>query len=45
MDVASCSHGILRQYPQISPEGLAAAFQYAALALQGEQTWELKITA
>jgi uncharacterized protein (DUF433 family) len=36
---------ILREYPQITPEGLAAAFQYAARALKGEQTWELKITA
>ena len=36
---------ILRQYPQLSPEGLAAAFQYAARAIKGEQTWELSITA
>ena len=36
---------ILAQYPQLSPEGLAAAFQYAADVLKGEQTWELKITA
>jgi uncharacterized protein (DUF433 family) len=36
---------ILRQYPQLTPEGLAAAFQYAAQALKGEQTWELRITA
>jgi uncharacterized protein (DUF433 family) len=36
---------ILRLYPQITSEGLAAAFQYAARALKGEQTWELKITA
>jgi uncharacterized protein (DUF433 family) len=26
---------ILRQYPQLTAEGLAAAFQYAALALKG----------
>jgi hypothetical protein len=36
---------IRRQYPQLTAEGLAAAFQYAALALKGEQTWELRITA
>ena len=36
---------IVRQYPQLTGEGLAAAFQYAALALKGEQTWELRITA
>jgi uncharacterized protein (DUF433 family) len=36
---------ILRQYPQLTTEGLAAAFQYAALALKGEQTWELRIMA
>ena len=29
---------ILRQYPQLTTEGLAAAVQYAALALKGEQT-------
>ncbi len=36
---------ILAQYPQLTPEGLAAAFRYAADVLKGEQTWELKITA
>jgi uncharacterized protein (DUF433 family) len=36
---------ILSQYPQVTPEGLAAAFQYAADALKGEHTWELRITA
>ena len=36
---------ILAQYPQRSPDGLAATFQYAAGVLKGEQTWELKITA
>ena len=36
---------ILARYPQLSPEGLAAAFQYAADVLKGERTWELKITA
>jgi uncharacterized protein (DUF433 family) len=28
---------ILRQYPQLTPEGLAAAFQYAARALKGNR--------
>ena len=36
---------ILRQYPQLTAEGLGAAYQYAAHALKGEQTWELRITA
>jgi uncharacterized protein (DUF433 family) len=36
---------ILRQYPQLTAEGLAVAYQYAAHALKGEQTWELSITA
>jgi len=36
---------ILAQYPQVTTEGLAAAFRYAADALRGEQTWELRITA
>jgi uncharacterized protein (DUF433 family) len=36
---------IVAQYPQLTPEGLAAAFQYAADALKGEHTWELRITA
>jgi len=36
---------ILRQYPQLTPEGLAAAFGYAAEVLKGERTWELSITA
>lgn len=36
---------ILAQYPQLTPDGLGAAFQYAADALKGEHTWELRITA
>jgi len=36
---------ILAQYPQLTPDGLAAAFRYAADVLKGEHTWELKITA
>jgi uncharacterized protein (DUF433 family) len=36
---------ILTQYPQLTPDGLAAAFRYAADALKGEHTWELRITA
>jgi uncharacterized protein (DUF433 family) len=36
---------LLAQYPQLTPDGLAAAFRYAADALKGEQTWELRITA
>jgi uncharacterized protein (DUF433 family) len=36
---------ILVRYPQLTREGVAAAFRYAADVLKGEQTWELKITA
>lgn len=36
---------ILAQYPQLTRDGLAAAFRYAADALKGEHTWELRITA
>jgi uncharacterized protein (DUF433 family) len=36
---------ILDQYPQLTADGLAAAFRYAADVLKGEHTWELRITA
>ena len=36
---------ILVQYPQLTPDGLSAAFRYAAEVLKGEHTWELRITA
>jgi uncharacterized protein (DUF433 family) len=36
---------ILAQYPQLTRDGVAAAFRYAATVLQGERNWELKITA
>jgi uncharacterized protein (DUF433 family) len=36
---------ILAQYPQLTPDRLAAAFRYAAEVLRGEHTWELRITA
>lgn len=36
---------ILARYPQLTAEGLAAAFRYAADALRGEHTWEVRITA
>ena len=36
---------ILGQYPQLTPDGLSAAFRYAADVLKGEHTWELRITA
>ncbi|MDO8677660.1 MAG: DUF433 domain-containing protein [Acidobacteriota bacterium] len=35
---------ILAQYPQLTPDGLAAAFRYAGV-LKGEHAWELRITA
>lgn len=36
---------ILTRYPQLTPDGLAAAFRYAAEVLKGERIWELKTTA
>lgn len=36
---------ILAQYPQLTHDGLAAAFRYAADALRGERVWDLKTTA
>jgi uncharacterized protein (DUF433 family) len=36
---------ILAQYPQLTADGLAAAFRYAADVLKSEHIWELRITA
>jgi uncharacterized protein (DUF433 family) len=36
---------ILAQYPQVTRDGLAAAFRYASSALKGEHMWKLRITA
>ena len=36
---------MLAQYPQLTRDGLAATFRYAADVLKGEHTWELRITA
>lgn len=36
---------ILAQYPQLTSDGLAAAFRYAADVLKGEHVWEFKTTA
>ena len=36
---------ILAQYPQLTQDGLAAAFRYAAEVLKGEHVWDLKTTA
>lgn len=36
---------ILAAYPQITPEGLAAALQYAARSLKNEIIWDSKIPA
>jgi len=36
---------ILSRYPQLTPEGLSAAFRYAAETLKGERNWELRVTA
>ena len=36
---------ILRTYPQIQPEALTAAFQFAAETMRSEIVWDLKIPA
>ncbi len=36
---------ILKTYPQLPPEGLAAALQYAADALKREHVWALRMPA
>jgi uncharacterized protein (DUF433 family) len=36
---------ILRVYPQIQPDALTAAFQYAADTLHNETTWDVKLSA
>ena len=36
---------VLRSYPQVTPEGLAAALLYAARAMKNEVVWDLKIPA
>jgi uncharacterized protein (DUF433 family) len=36
---------MLALYPQLTRDGLAAAFRYAANVLKGEHRWELRITA
>jgi uncharacterized protein (DUF433 family) len=36
---------ILKQYPQLTSAGLAAAFLYAADVLKGEHVWDIKTTA
>ena len=36
---------ILRTYPHIPPEGLAAAIQYAAESMKNEVVWDFQISA
>lgn len=36
---------ILRAYPKITAEALAAAFQYAAMSLRNEGVWDIPISA
>jgi uncharacterized protein (DUF433 family) len=36
---------VLAQYPQLTHDGLAAAFWYPADVLKGEHVWDLKTTA
>ena len=36
---------ILGQYPQLTADGLAAAFRYAADVLKGERVWDVKTRA
>jgi len=36
---------VLRAYPQITPDGLAAALHYAARAMKNEIVWDMKVTS
>lgn len=36
---------ILGRYPQLTADGLSAAFRYAARRLGGERSWDLPISA
>lgn len=36
---------ILRSYPQIHPEGLTAALQYAAKTMKNEVVWDVPVPA
>jgi uncharacterized protein (DUF433 family) len=36
---------IERDYPQVTPEGLAAALQYAARAIKDEVIWDVHVPA
>ena len=36
---------ILLAYPQILPEGLTAAFQYAAKTMKNEVVWDIPVSA
>ncbi len=36
---------ILQGYPQLTTDGLAAAFQHAARSLKNEVVWELEVLA
>ena len=36
---------ILAQYPQLTAEGLAAAFLFAARRMSGDRSWDLPVSA
>lgn len=36
---------ILTRYPQLTADGLAAAFRFAARRVGGERTWDLPVSA
>jgi uncharacterized protein (DUF433 family) len=36
---------ILARYPQLSADGLSAAFRFAARRLSGDRSWDLPISA
>lgn len=36
---------VLRAYPQIPPEGLTAALQYAAKTMKNEVVWDIPVSA
>ncbi|MEM9554365.1 MAG: DUF433 domain-containing protein [Acidobacteriota bacterium] len=39
------SQQILERYPHLPPEGLAAAYEYAARVLRSDVIWDLPISA
>ena len=48
LELAACGATpaqMIAQYPQLTPQGLGAAFHFAADVLKGEHVWELTTSA